>query len=801
MASKWTYGALLAGAVLVLFISTQLTHEDYLQILAENPQDLILLKGDANVVELLGRSHNRYAEFYRWSYEPNLVKYYVGNELVDSSEWRPYKGSTLGKYRTDSPIEYQSDTEKVRIISSVEYFSDSAKTIRMGILERNIEAYPDTNKETVRWIPADGNSYRLCWSHQVPVDVSSDIGAVADFENVQVDVTDSVEQMSYAKQYASSDRAEFCYQAKAGEQVIDPQVRIGPVTLDYSRLIEGEFAYTPYCLYKCSWSAEFSFSRNVTFNEDYFTYSFKWVDGIKPLVTILLGEYLDVQKEICSEVSSPDVNGTKWSISCEKKTVQEWVYSPLGDWAGRKFRAGNSYRISAVGYKDKNDGMDFVPEVSGFNLTSEATWEGVTMSVDVGLVAYYDFNITNNGTELFQKDLNLTSNEGGIATSMLLVEDGWGNVGEGLLFTSINSNLSVDLRGKAFPNATTGGYTIMSCGIYNNTASVPNDMYIVQETQFSTMPTANLDEFGVLYRGSSGAAQRAAIEFVGDGQFTGTETAVPKTHYCQAFTINSGNGTEVLYFNATVTGSRADKGFDFGSGELAIGIINYYTGDGFSQGILDWFGVWNRSLNATEISCMVGSTTTAAYGNPLLGGTCGTVSNAAPACGGVFFNATSFTFQQKMSCTVNCTDADGGTLSVNTSIRNSTHGLASHNGSVTQGVEFSFEYNTTSAYDMGNVINCTVTANDDAASGSNHNSTIILGVPMNGTVLSSDGDPLQGAKVFVENMNVSILRNVSTTDGDGNWNTTISRGCYQVGAGIGANITQGFNISGGICET
>jgi len=441
-------------------------------------------------------------------------------------------------------------------------------------------------------------------------------------------------------------------------------------------------------------------------------------------------------------------NGTTNNFSLADVIAPGWddITSALtlGQYNGWYYAAGTATVAGSKKYL-----VDYVPNVSDTskkwemwcwkgNLATpdniiklDPTWEGVTVDNTAGLVAYYDFNITNNGTELFQKVLNLTSNEGSIATSMLLVEDGWGNAGEGLLFTSINSNLSVDLRGKAFPNATTGGYTIMSCGIYNNTASVPNDMYIVQESQFGTMSTANLDEFGVLFRGSSGAAQRAAIEFVGDGQFTGTETAVPKTHYCQAFTINSGNGTEVLYFNATVTGSRADKGFDFGSGELAVGIIDYYTGDGFSQGILDWFGVWNRSLNATEISCMVGNDTIAKYGNPLQGGSCGSVaaaSNAAPIVSFVNFNAANFAGNDTVRCGGIGTDADGDNLTYNlTFLVNGTLLNSSIFPSVLNGSFINVTLSNTALYNRSDRVNCTLQVNDsDAAPIWGSNQTVIL---------------------------------------------------------------------------
>ena len=140
--------------ILILGSMTFLTTTNIRTLLAENPTyELILATGfEKNRLELIGRSPDPEIEYVKWRFEDIYVKSYIGTDLVSTSEWRLFNGTTQIKYRDVKDVTYNYTKTNAWIIEEADYFTDSYHTNYIGTIIRKIQIYPASSKEEVELI-------------------------------------------------------------------------------------------------------------------------------------------------------------------------------------------------------------------------------------------------------------------------------------------------------------------------------------------------------------------------------------------------------------------------------------------------------------------------------------------------------------------------------------------------------------------------------------------------------------------------------------------------------------------------
>jgi len=247
-----------SGAVVILITYLTFFMGDYRDILAEYPDASLILisKLDENdqalKIELLARSYNPDIEFIRWKYEEDRLNLYYGRNLIDSSYWQVFQGTSGVFFNEKKPITYiiedvleerEGDAvdwygrlehykinekigERVKIIYEIDYFFDSRHTSKAGTLIREVEVYPVINKETITWTPATTDRFNFKYIHETkdgsPQYKITD-NTSYNFQDLIIDWTDSSDKVSNVWHYANG-KLVIRYISAAGNQIIDPTI-------------------------------------------------------------------------------------------------------------------------------------------------------------------------------------------------------------------------------------------------------------------------------------------------------------------------------------------------------------------------------------------------------------------------------------------------------------------------------------------------------------------------------------------------------------------------------------------------
>ena len=221
------------ASLIILMVTGTLYASDYRTILSLYPdKDLFLLVGMEDRVELLGRSkHNPEVEFFRWQYRDDYTKVYFGSDLVSTNRIYVFEGSTMLKYREVRPIRAEWNDERAWVVQQMSLYEDSYHTRYKGELIIETEIYPDENKITIKWYPADDKRYniRMYFDTDVKYNKSIDLdeeypeGVFINPKGFRIDWSDSLDKLSQARQYKNG-RAIVIFKSAVGNQVIDPEI-------------------------------------------------------------------------------------------------------------------------------------------------------------------------------------------------------------------------------------------------------------------------------------------------------------------------------------------------------------------------------------------------------------------------------------------------------------------------------------------------------------------------------------------------------------------------------------------------
>ena len=255
--------------VIVLALISTFYMDDYRQVLEDYPdRQLILITGWDDKVELIGRSHDENVEFYKWKYQDGKTKAYLGSDLVDTVSWQVYVGSKQVKGAYTDLIDYEYNDNLAKVVMKRYVYYDSRRTNFAGVLNMELEIYPNTNKETVTWVPAnDSIRYNLLSTH-----ATDDYGqrgklngTRVDLEKLQISWNDSADQVSSAYRYLNG-KVKIRYKSQKGVRVIDPTIKLGGLIIEYWQEDFGDKKYTSQCLTNCDLPIAVTFNKNKVIN-------------------------------------------------------------------------------------------------------------------------------------------------------------------------------------------------------------------------------------------------------------------------------------------------------------------------------------------------------------------------------------------------------------------------------------------------------------------------------------------------------------------------------------------------------
>lgn len=312
---------------------------------------------------------------------------------------------------------------------------------------------------------------------------------------------------------------------------------------------------------------------------------------------------------------SYQVDVGEWTKECHEEingTVCEYVRSPKYEtrytynkkYNGEELKSGIHY-FKISGKKKRWQTIEWIPDFLGIEISEWATW---TDSFNVNLTAYYDFE-TGSGVHVVER---VNGNAGGTLTDLDEISS-WvdGKVGDyGIYFNGTGGtyiNISSDELDAAFGGKTDKSYTYNFWIRLNST--VTGNAELFSKPISTTTPTFYIS----FYRETGGNVSAGIVmkqvgtsnhldvkcltdvSLVLDTWYMATWVSTGRTGAAQTFYLNG-----VENCGKTINKDTLSSDLTNTAGELWIGnartVLSIIT-----NGTIDEFGVWNRSLSASEI--------------------------------------------------------------------------------------------------------------------------------------------------------------------------------------------------------
>lgn len=240
--------------------------------------------------------------------------------------------------------------------------------------------------------------------------------------------------------------------------------------------------------------------------------------------------------------------------------------------------AGN-ITVALVTDVKKNDHYDGVPTLFGVKIPEWAEWQE---SYSTGLVAYWNFD-EGSGTNAIDVRSGLYNGTitGGTYET--------GKLGDGLRFVGDETNY-VDFGAHTELGGDTSTETVTICAWVNSTSSA--DYPTIYGSSDGTTS-------GFVFTSSIGSNGKEG--FISQPNSWQSSTAGVTLNQWEFVCIAVNSGTGTFYLNGNSNGNTA-AGQNWGTG--ANWRLAYYGANQEFTGMIDEVGVWNRSLNSTEITAL-----------------------------------------------------------------------------------------------------------------------------------------------------------------------------------------------------
>lgn len=299
----------------------------------------------------------------------------------------------------------------------------------------------------------------------------------------------------------------------------------------------------------------------------------------KKYINISVDDYELVCENIISENGTEIQDCIRAEVGSHWEIKMDWM--PINN-PTNVFYEGVTYEIGVFVDVEAGDYGDWVPSIMGVEIEEWATWQE---NLNVGLVAYYKLN----GTSGVVLDSTPNGNSG--------TNNGADRGAVGIINASFDFELSDGDWVNVSDNTGLDNMATMTMNLWINTEGTA----VGQLFRKRTTPTAGPDVY--ILDGSAGNMR--CLFSTDGGADIATTTANPPASTWTMVTCQW-NGTSVnLYYNSTLVSTTAGGGGDVidTGGPICIGATNCPTTPSiFYDGRIDEFGIWNRTLNQSELT-------------------------------------------------------------------------------------------------------------------------------------------------------------------------------------------------------
>lgn len=484
--------------------------------------------------------------------------------------------------------------------------------------------------------------------------------------------------------------------------VLAGEFTVGATTVKYIMVTQDEpglHAYTPHCLTHCYMPIKFNLSNPWTVDMQKLKHTvnmqktFLAAGSSLKNVQVTFGRWQNVTSPttVCNDQDHG--NGTFQNCSVQQITSEKWKFFTPAQAQGYSAEQDTQYVMmlqTSVGIGDK---VDVVPTILDNNLTEYAFFNGTNVEPEKGLVAWYDLNSTNAGTNLATKINNLTLSgnytyEQGIVDDWLCFND---TTAEGVAQGSLDS----------WPGAhSSGEMTILWCGKNNRVAAGGRAINLRNASNVRNYMFRDGSQWDI-----------GTGDGVGTNRIDTPWDSSTDDHVCIFSVYENGTAVHTAYRNLTDQESESADQPRFDNGEF------YINEQSESQSLFcfDHVMVWNVSHNFTTMQYVLNNLT---HLNSPLG-----IVNVAPTIS-ITLSPASVTTSDDITCQANVSDTDLDTLTLD--INWTVDGVETLNTQIA--ANDSEIHNLTLGegnYTKDQVLNCTGTVDDGTETATDHASVTV----------------------------------------------------------------------------
>ena len=360
---------------------------------------------------------------------------------------------------------------------------------------------------------------------------------------------------------------------------------------------------TEYCIINCEAEGRVTlYSDGVLFDEVKFI-TLKGADtSIKSSEYLLFDGYTDnfvivpdTYKDVCV---IDNTNATGIKICNQEVNTTKLVNQPIENWIkydGSVLRAGD-YRWKIKGVKDKSQSVDFIPIREKAEFTEWATW---TSGMNVGLVAYYDFETLDSSKLVDRVGLH----NGSVNSTITLIANGKngnaylqdGNNGNDIAAVHINTNEN-DLLGN-----TEGSYSFwLNVSVYN-TDDYLEYMVTTQNTWGNFF--ADVNDTAIGWHNAWGRTLLAA--HTGElGNHLNTNFYIPGSYFIGTYhhVVFTWNASDRRFYIDGIKNVSDANVNSMKSGNDGDHFLLFVKAETDPKWAMDELGVWNRTLTPQEVA-------------------------------------------------------------------------------------------------------------------------------------------------------------------------------------------------------
>lgn len=214
---------------------------------SDNPDSIHLFTNNSKQIDLLTSGNEISKDYIRWSYDNYYSTQRWGSNVKTKSYVNVYESTTLRSYKNLADVNYIIEKDKAKIIQNWDLFRDSGKKNKYATVIREIEVYPNSNKETFKVIPY--NNSRVCTKWIIESDEKNSsnfykngIYSVVQSDGIKIDWSQEKDKISGASRTSTG---KYTISYKCSNEIIEIDPIIGIIETDYASKIIAKVDIQP----------------------------------------------------------------------------------------------------------------------------------------------------------------------------------------------------------------------------------------------------------------------------------------------------------------------------------------------------------------------------------------------------------------------------------------------------------------------------------------------------------------------------------------------------------------------------